>query len=321
MPRLSRSRKCLPALGVGSVPPDRAGWLARPWFFASVAVLALNDHVLKASNPGPVTGKLSDVAGLVVVGTVASVLVGRSWGTVLAGVAFAALKTLPGVAEAAAPVLGGGVTLQDATDLVALAGLPVLWVALGRVRTDHPAGKDRGRRAAGLLVAVLATTATTAPPPSEVRDVGFVDGDVYARVYLEEGTRTVWLRSLDRGATWRLTEDPGQMSEATYDGGGPATAASARDATWQQCADDGVCWRVRSHFTDTALGWQHLVERRDPGSKWVTEFQIPWSSSDLAVDHGDSTKVVVTDGTSAFLRVAEDRWKEVALIPLAASAG
>jgi len=320
MQRVSRRRKRPPVPGVGAVLPDRARWLARPWFFASVAVLALNDHVLKTSWPGPVTGKLSDVAGLVVVGTVASVLVGRSGGAVLAGVAFAALKTVPGVAEAAAPVLGGGVTLRDATDLVALAGLPVLWVALGRERTDRPAGKDRGRRTAGLLVAVLATTATTPPAESEVLDVGFIDGDVYARVYLEQGTRSVWLRSPDRGDTWTLTDDPGEMSEAVFYDGGPATPGAASDDALQQCAEDGVCWRVRSHDTDTDLGWQHLVERRDPGTDWVPEFQIPWPPSDLTVDLADSTKVVVTDGTSVFVRRGDDRWKEFALIPVAASA-
>jgi hypothetical protein len=35
---------------------DRAEWLARPWFFFSVALLALNDHVFKHAFPGWVTG-------------------------------------------------------------------------------------------------------------------------------------------------------------------------------------------------------------------------------------------------------------------------
>ena len=44
---------------------NRLPWLARPWFFAAVLLLALNDHLFKATWPGgPVTGKLSAVAGL-----------------------------------------------------------------------------------------------------------------------------------------------------------------------------------------------------------------------------------------------------------------
>lgn len=37
--------------------------LLRPWVVASVFVLLLNDHVLKESVPGVVTGKLSNFAG------------------------------------------------------------------------------------------------------------------------------------------------------------------------------------------------------------------------------------------------------------------
>ena len=42
--------------------------LVSPVFFGSIALLLLNDHVLKAAWPGLVTGKLSDVAGVVIPG-------------------------------------------------------------------------------------------------------------------------------------------------------------------------------------------------------------------------------------------------------------
>lgn len=45
-----------------SIPGDG---LLHPAVLASLALLALNDHVLKHRWPGPVTGKLSDLAGLV----------------------------------------------------------------------------------------------------------------------------------------------------------------------------------------------------------------------------------------------------------------
>jgi hypothetical protein len=50
---------------------ERAGrvaalaWLAHPVTLVSLAVLLLNDHVLKDRYPGVITGKLSDVAGLI----------------------------------------------------------------------------------------------------------------------------------------------------------------------------------------------------------------------------------------------------------------
>jgi hypothetical protein len=49
------------------VPRHRPGdGLLHPVALAALAVLILNDQVLKAAWPGPVTGKLSDVAGLIV---------------------------------------------------------------------------------------------------------------------------------------------------------------------------------------------------------------------------------------------------------------
>ena len=55
----------------------RVGLLASPLFAATVAVLLLNDRVLKYAVPGLVTGKLSDVAGLAMVGIVAVAVCGR----------------------------------------------------------------------------------------------------------------------------------------------------------------------------------------------------------------------------------------------------
>ena len=40
-------------------------WLAHPVTVAALVVLLVNDHLLKYAYPGWVTGKLSDVAGLV----------------------------------------------------------------------------------------------------------------------------------------------------------------------------------------------------------------------------------------------------------------
>ena len=76
--------------------------LSTPVFLGSVVVLLTNDHLLKWAFPGLVTGKISDFAGPVMVAIAASVVVGRRIGFALTALGFVALKTVPGVAEAAA---------------------------------------------------------------------------------------------------------------------------------------------------------------------------------------------------------------------------
>jgi len=47
-------------------PPYPGELLLHPVALAALALLLVNDHLLKAAWPGPLTGKLSDVAGLVI---------------------------------------------------------------------------------------------------------------------------------------------------------------------------------------------------------------------------------------------------------------
>lgn len=48
-----------------SQPPRPASGFLRPLPIAAMLVFALNDHVLKGSAPGWLTGKLSDIAGMI----------------------------------------------------------------------------------------------------------------------------------------------------------------------------------------------------------------------------------------------------------------
>lgn len=48
-----------------TTPPVSGSSLAHPVSLAAIGLLVLNDQVLKTVWPGPITGKLSDVAGLV----------------------------------------------------------------------------------------------------------------------------------------------------------------------------------------------------------------------------------------------------------------
>jgi hypothetical protein len=103
------------------------------WFLAAGALLYLNDQVLKHRHPGWITGKVSDVVGPLVVAGLLATLVGRRPAVVLTALGFAVVKTVPGAAEAVAPVLGG-TTRRDPTDLIGLVGLVPLWFTPSRAR-------------------------------------------------------------------------------------------------------------------------------------------------------------------------------------------
>jgi hypothetical protein len=67
--------------------------LSHPVFTGSVALLAINDHVLKARWPGLITGKLSDIAGVIMFAIACTAITGRATlSTRLAAMAFTLLK-------------------------------------------------------------------------------------------------------------------------------------------------------------------------------------------------------------------------------------
>ena len=151
--------------------------ILHPVALAAVALLVVNDHVLKSLAPGAVTGKLSDVTGmvffpllLVAAAEVLVFLVQRTWdgptprAVVIAvaatGLAFAAAKATPPGEAVYETVLGlaqwpfGAIVAavngrpiapphpvelaRDPTDLVALAALWVPYV-VGRRRVAREA--------------------------------------------------------------------------------------------------------------------------------------------------------------------------------------
>ena len=161
--------------------PDLPGEaMLHPALLVAVAVLLLNDHVLKSAAPGLVTGKLSDFAGLFFFPAllqagweIAHHVLGRPWrrsdrvlcaASILTMVLFTWVKLCPSGGEAyrlglaalqRAPELvsalitgshaplGRAELVHDASDLIALpAALAGAWVARRSVR---PQGGDRKR--------------------------------------------------------------------------------------------------------------------------------------------------------------------------------
>jgi hypothetical protein len=195
-----------------------AAALGHPLFAIALIVLVLNDHALKGAGilPPIVTGKLSDVAGLLVAPAVLAWLCrARTWrgwlaAHVVVGAGFTALELAPALVsrvESASAWVGLPMRMwPDPTDLLAL---PALAISLVVLRTERrPASAlieersgvtvDRhlppsagvgmpSRRGATHVIGVFALVACTAtsqsspPPRYPFRPRGVIEADLVLR--------------------------------------------------------------------------------------------------------------------------------------------
>lgn len=282
------------------------------WFLLAVAVLAVNDHVLKPRYGTWWTGKLSDLAGPVVVATLAAVLVDRRIAVAGTAVAFTLLKTIPAVAAAAAPILGG-TTRTDATDLVGLLALVPTARLLRASDAPSTATDRRARRTRepgpgrsfvrrmiaglGLGAAVLATTATSVVT-DDVTRLETEGSTLYALVGDSDGSSGVWQRSDDGGRTW---------GNADGDPGGGADAAFDRS----DCAGDH-CYRLSDRRLERAPR-RSMVWEPDPAQP-NADGSGTNHRTDLAVVVDEGTPVVVVnDGAAVLVRRGGGEWERSVL--------
>ncbi|MEV4750245.1 hypothetical protein AB0K21_28105 [Streptosporangium sp. NPDC049248] len=242
-------------------------WFGHPVTVVAVLVLPVNDHLLKALWPGPVTGKLSDVAGLLVapplLALVLSPVLARlaaPAATVATGIGFTLVKTTEGGAELASRawtlIAGPSRVLADPTDLVALPVLGVAWLVWRGCRSDQAV-----RRARALVVvpfALVGVTATSAvPPPPTALSVSADDETI--TVFVDYGPSSAVV-SRDGGRTWSMRPDPVPAPATPSFPPSPATRACLQD-------DPGHCYRV----SPPRLG---VDESRDGGTSWRTVWGV-----------------------------------------------
>jgi hypothetical protein len=257
-------------------------WLVHPVTVVATALLVVNDHLLKAAYPGLLTGKLSDVAGLVmappVVATVlalvrpptrSSSLAAAAIGPVALG--FTAVKADPAVAGWASAgwslVNGPSVVGADRTDLLALPALGLAWV-VWRVVRRRPAPGRWLRLLAVLVVlpgAGLAMAATSAPVYPHAVAVGTSGDTIYAGIgngyYQEPRSVTHYLASTDSGVVFH---------DVTATERDEAAAAVAQPRTTDcSAATPRHCFRA-------VPGHLRVEETDDGGTHW----QVAWQVSD-----------------------------------------
>ncbi|MDT0213788.1 hypothetical protein Q9R29_07790 [Rothia sp. ARF10] len=320
-------------------------WVGAPATLLALVVLVLNDRVLKEAWPGLVTGKLSDVAGLVVAPpllalalTVARVPHARAWAVGSTGVLFAVAKaTLVGseVASQAWSLALPSLVRQDLTDLVALPALGLAWWAGGRAGREVPTGRRRSSLAVGALVlpgAVLATTATSCSPADGLREVTvyegvFTGGDGgierrvvtsdWSAVTIDGAGRLQQLSGLDHQ---RLAEGARAVSTVACSTSAPRLCwrrAQGTPAAVEASSDGGATWQL-----EFAVDQRELAAVREEVGDRRCGSEPPLGVSDVVVLDGREGPLVAAaaSNTGLLLRSPDGQWRRVSLDDLARSA-
>lgn len=300
----------------GGHAADAVRVLASPVFVLALVVLILNDHVLKQAWPGPVTGKLSDVAGLVVAPLLLAVplaVIGVRRSVPVAvgftGVGFVLAKTsLAGAAATSAVWSLTGIPTMiraDVTDLVALPALGLAWWVDRKVRSSRALPWRRAVATATgmalLPVAVLATAATSCDEGVWITGASRVDADFPGRPRAAE-SRLVMSESFSSSAftidaTRTIGRDVVELS-------------SSNQALREQCdpSDAARCWRV-------AAGGVEVAHSVDGGQTWESELSLSEDElaaiSDESNDCGGSARIESFD-----LAVLPTGGEPVVVVPL-----
>ena len=311
-------------------------WLGAPPTLLALAVLALNDHVLKQAAPGVVTGKLSDIAGLVVAPPLLAVglallrvPLSAPTALVVTAVCFVLAKTTEWGVDTVNTVwsLAGWPThiLRDPTDLVALPAL-LLAAHVARIeRRREPGSRRRVGLALGSLAlpfAVVATAATSpCYTPPGLEHVGVVRGDFsgppsgaenrlvvalsYRRVSIDVDGGLGTLSGLDEA---RVSDLGPQLQQACSVEAARLCwrrAPATREPWVETTTDGGATWS-----TDYRMPEQELAQVRKAAGETCGDEPPPVAPNDIAVlDTPRGPLVAVVSGQAGLLlRNADGTW-------------
>ncbi|WP_410809809.1 hypothetical protein [Micromonospora sp. 067-2] len=325
----------LPASRDGA--PSALAWLCHPVTLLSLVLLLVNDHLLKPAFPGLLTGKLSDVAGLLLAPPLVAVLLtllvprlpapaAAPAGLVLVGVGFAVVKSSGYAAEVASSawsaLAGPSLVRVDGTDLLTLPALALTWWTWTRAR-QRPVRHRMARLVRVLVVlppALVAVAATSAVYYPYAVGTALLDGQPavsvgqgYGRSNWPAGPADGrWAVSEDGATTWRrATEaeqarlsDPRLAQERACVPAQPQRCyrVSAGHLRVDQSDDAGASWRVAWELSDAR---REELARRSPNPG---DIRRHFSSRDLIVypAAGGGHEVLVANGRDGFLRRLPD---------------
>jgi len=252
--------------------------LTHPAALLGLGLLILNDHLLKTLTPSPLTGKLSDFAGLFVLpfffitllalpGDMLEVSSRRvaAFSFAFSGLWFAALKTLPPInalsSKALEWLLGRPLLLVcDPTDLAALLSLYPAWRLWLRAERDAcPSARKSGGLSFVLLSWALIATSPS-PPPQSVQRI-FARGHTVYAVVTASSDAPLLAQSDDFGRNWRVLESiPPELS-------GEAQAPVQPPKTVCLEGASMLCYRIR--------GEARIDRSENGGRTWQTSWRAP----------------------------------------------
>lgn len=261
--------------------------VAHPGSVLALVVLVLNDHVLKQAWPGWVTGKLSDVAGLVVAPLLLSVVLTllrvprpAQVAFVATGAGFVFCKTTDfgaGVTSAVWSLFGTPTMIRaDVTDLLALPALYASWRVHRTAVGQEPAGWRRTAAASvGMVVlpiGVLATSATSC-----VTDEGVWGVDAVTGRFTGTDQRHFFVVTDDRHGVVRIDPKSGEVSDLA----GPDLQRMVEPALGGSVSCDArgmTCWRVEDQVVEIS---------RDGGVTWTADLSVSEDEQATSVEGVD----------------------------------
>lgn len=193
-------------------------------FLLALVLLVANDRIFKGLWPGLVTGKLSDLAGMIVGPVVVAEIlrffgVRRQASAVIGLAVSATYLTVINVSTSAAALAAGGLAsltgvsqqiVVDSTDLIALAVLPITWCL---VANPNPIRLRRQMRTAILAVGVAASLASSSSGPTVYSDVSVAEGGTVELMTAPYGETEDWRTSRDGGETWVPSRESRPVTE------------------------------------------------------------------------------------------------------------